>query len=97
MEHAAALRNLTLLAGRDAWNSQGEMAPPYAALRKLKLLVGSGGLDFTKGMDSLNKNVEHISFHCIVTNLVDHNSMTKPSVSAHGTGFCFRSAMKGWA
>ena len=37
------------------------------------------------------------SLHCIVTNLVDHHSMTKPSVSVHGTGFCFRSAMKGWA
>ena len=30
--------------------------------RDLKLLVGSGGLDFTKGMDSLDKHVEQISF-----------------------------------
>ena len=33
-----------------------------AALSNLKLLVGSGHLDFTKGMDSLDKNVEKISF-----------------------------------
>ena len=33
-----------------------------AALRDLKLLVGSGGFDFTKGMDSLDKHVEQISF-----------------------------------
>ena len=39
----------------------------YAALRKLKLLVGSGGLDFTKGMDSLHKHVQHISFRQWVT------------------------------
>ena len=31
------------------------------ALRNLKLLV-SGGLDFTKGMDSIDKHVEQISF-----------------------------------
>ena len=31
-----------------------------AALRDLKLLVGSGGFDFTKGMDSLDKHVEQI-------------------------------------
>ena len=33
-----------------------------AALRDLKLLAGSGGLDFTKGMDSLDRHVEQISF-----------------------------------
>ena len=33
-----------------------------AALRDLKLLAGSGGLDFTKGMDSLDKHVEQSSF-----------------------------------
>ena len=38
-----------------------------AALRDLKLRVGSGvlDLDFTKGMDSLDKHVEHISFSAV--------------------------------
>ena len=49
MERTDALRNLLLV----------ECA---AALTDLKLLVGSGGLDFTKGMDSLDKHVEQISF-----------------------------------
>ena len=38
-----------------------------AALRDLKLLVGSGGLDFTKGMDSLDKHVKQISFRQCIT------------------------------
>ena len=38
-----------------------------AALRDLKLLVGSGGLDFTKGMDSLDEYVEQISFRQCIT------------------------------
>ena len=38
-----------------------------AALRKLNFLVGSGGLDFTKGMDSLNKLVQYIFFRLYIT------------------------------
>ena len=36
------------------------------ALRNLKLLV-SGGLDFTKGMDSIDKHVEQTSFRQCIT------------------------------
>ena len=41
-----------------------EMVERTAALRNLKLLVGSGGLEFPKGiagMDSLNKHVRNKS------------------------------------
>ena len=38
-----------------------------AALRDLKLLIGSGSLDFAKGMHSLDKRVEQISFQQCVT------------------------------
>ena len=52
----------------------------YCSSRELKLLVGSGGLDFTKGskgMDSLDKHVEQISFrHCVT--------------------FCGHGQLKGW-
>ena len=112
--------------------------------------VGSGHLDFTKGMDSLDKHVKQISFRqCIafrehgqlkgcqphfqptdakiviglqqsditchnrehnqypvtqtldtitvlyVTNLGEHNSLTKPSASLHETGACFCSCNEG--
>ena len=50
----------------------GMMQPQrtHCRSRELKLLVGSGGLDFTKGskgMDSLDKHVEQISFRQCVT------------------------------
>ena len=46
-----------------AWyKHNAELVEHTAALRDLKLLVGSGGLDFTKGMDSLDKHVKQISF-----------------------------------
>ena len=46
-----------------AWcKHNADLVEHTAALRDLKLLVGSGGLDFTKGMDSLDKHVEEISF-----------------------------------
>ena len=35
-----------------------ELVKSAAALLDLKLLVGSGGLDFPKSMDSLDKHVE---------------------------------------
>ena len=62
----------------------------YAALRKLKILVGSGGLDFTKGMDSLNKHVQQISFRQCVTvcehrqlkGWQPHIQLTRSSISA---------------
>ena len=38
-----------------------------AALRNLKLLVGIGGFEFTKGMDSLDKHVQQSSFRQGVT------------------------------
>ena len=41
---------------------QSALLERTAALRNLKLLVGSGGIDFTKGMDSWDKHVEQISF-----------------------------------
>ena len=44
-----------------------ELVEHTAALRDLKLLVGSGGLDFTKGMDSLDKHVKQISFRKCIT------------------------------
>ena len=51
-----------------------ELVERAAALRDLKLLEGSGGLDFTKGMDSSDKHVEQISFrHCIA--LFEHGNM----------------------
>ena len=45
-----------------------------AALRDLKLLVGSGDLDFTKGMDSLDKRVWKISFRQCIT-LCEHGQL----------------------
>ena len=45
-----------------------------AALRDLKLLVGSGDLDFTKGMDSLDKHVWKISFRQCIT-LCEHGQL----------------------
>ena len=51
-----------------AWcKKNAELVEHTVPLRDLKLLVGSGGLDFTKGMDSLNKHVQHISFRQCVT------------------------------
>ena len=44
------------------------------ALRNLKLLVGTGCLDFTKGMDSLDKCVAYISFRQCVT-LSEHRQL----------------------
>jgi len=43
-------------------NHNAEVVERTAALGNLKLLVGSGHLDFTQGMDSLDKHVEQISF-----------------------------------
>ena len=39
-----------------------ELMKRAAALRGFKLLVGSAGLDFTKGLDSLDKDVAETSF-----------------------------------
>ena len=51
-----------------AWyKHNAELVEHTAALRDLKLLVGSGGLDFTKGMDSLDKHVKQISFRQCIT------------------------------
>ena len=44
-----------------------ELVKRPAAIRNLKLLVESGGLDFTKGMDSLDKDVAETSFQQSVT------------------------------
>ena len=46
-----------------AWcNKNAELVERTAAPRDLKLLLGSGGFDITKGMDSLDTHFEHISF-----------------------------------
>ena len=51
-----------------AWcKHNAELVERTAALRDLKLLVGSGGLDFPKGMDSCNKHVEQNLFRQCVT------------------------------
>ena len=51
-----------------AWyKHNAELVEHTAALRSLKLLVGSGGLDFTKGMDSFDKHVKQISFRQCIT------------------------------
>ena len=64
-----------------AWCSHNaEPVEHAAALRNLKLLGGSGGLDFTKGMagiDSWNKHVQHISVPQFIT-------------------FCEHRQLKGW-
>ena len=50
-----------------AWsNHNAELVERAVALRNLKLLV-SGRLDFTKGMDSIDKHVEQISFRQCLT------------------------------
>ena len=54
-----------------AWSSIAELVERAAVLRHLKLLVGSGDLDFTKGIDSLDKHVWKISFRQCVT-LCEH-------------------------
>ena len=54
---AAATKGWSLLHKHNA-----ELLKCAAALRDLKLLVVSGGLDFNKNMDSLNKHVAEISF-----------------------------------
>ena len=57
-----------------AWcNHNAELVERTVALGNLKLLVGSGDLDFTKGMDSLDKHVEQISFGQWVT-FFEHGS-----------------------
>ena len=64
-----------------AWCSRNaEPVEHAAALRNLKLLVGSGCLEFPQGMvgmDSLNKHVEQISFRQCLT-------------------FCEHRQLKGW-
>ena len=51
-----------------AWcNHNAELMERTVPLRDLKLLVGSGGLDFTKGMNSLDKHVKQISFRQCIT------------------------------
>ena len=51
-----------------AWcKHNAELVERTAALRDLKLLVGSGGLDFPKGMDSCNKHVEQNLFRQCIT------------------------------
>ena len=59
------LGSLGEIGGPDGCNHNAELVEHATDLRELKLLVGSGGLDFTKGskgMDSLDKHVEQISF-----------------------------------
>ena len=53
--------------GWEWCKKNAELVEHTVPLRDLKLLVGSGGLDFTKGMDSLNKHVQHISCRQWVT------------------------------
>ena len=48
--------------GHDA-----ELVERATPLRDLKLLAGSGGLDSTKGMDSLDRHVEQISFRNLLS------------------------------
>ena len=43
--------------GWERCKHNAELVERADALRDRKLLVGSGGLDFTKGMDSLDKHV----------------------------------------
>ena len=66
-----------------AWcNHNAELVECAAALRDLKLLVGSGGLDFTKGMESLDKHVEKISFrqcHVLRTTAAERLEVTLPT------------------
>ena len=57
-----------------AWSSIAELVERAAVLRHLKLLVGSGDLDLTKGMDSLDKHVWKISFRQCVT-LCEHGQL----------------------
>ena len=64
LEAKAWIPQLFLL---QAWCNHNELVERAAALRDFKLLVGSGALDFTKGMDSLDEYVEQISFRQWVT------------------------------
>ena len=60
-----------------------------AALKDLKLLVESGGLDFTKGMDSLDKHVEQISFRQCITFWQHHFQRTVAKSSITTIVRCF--------
>ena len=72
-----------------AWcNHDAELVERNALLRNLKLLVGSGSLDFAKGMHSLDKHVEQVSFQQFVTfrehgQLKGWQPVAKGSISTH--------------